>query len=266
MTVGRKHLLLIAFLALFFIQCSNKFSKVQTINQYNQTSGDNNSTTSRKVQSQDTAKEGLPFVVGEKIIYDVYFKEMRIGHSSLQFNGVKKLKAGNFYEIIFYTEVTGFKDKETIYAYRGSFLPFKVIRDIHKMGLFPLDITEIYNQKKHEVKIKKQGRFLSKEHTISSQAPIYNPILLVYYYRSKEHIKSKKPQFINLATNNFTIVFQGVEKITTPIGQYPAYVFADEQGRFKFWLSADKRRIPLKIESFNSFGYSLEARSVILED
>ncbi len=205
----------------------------------------------------------LPFHKGEELIYDIYYKKVKIGESVLIFHGERKIEGKDFYYITFSTKLPGFEDMEDIYADKETFLPFKILRYIRRMGAFCARITEEYDQEAFKVKIEKRGRLpVSKRITIEKDTPIQNAILLPYYYRTKPVMAENQEFKISFPTADFNIIFKGKETIRTVLGKYPAYVFTSIPEKFTFWLSADKKRIPLKIAGHSVGGYALVIRSV----
>ena len=204
----------------------------------------------------------LPFSKEEQLTYDVYYKKLKVGKSVLTFHGEEEINGKKTYHITFYTKVPGLQDIEEIYADQQTFLPLKVSRQIDQIGSFRTRITEEYDQEAFVVIIKKQGKFFSKEFTIEKKAPIHNAILLPYYYRTKPVVTGDEKFKVTLPTADFDVVFKGKETISTYLGEYSAHVFSSIPAKFSFWLSADKRRVPLKIKSLTIQGYSLKIRSI----
>ncbi len=217
---------------------------------------------SKAGQAAEQANISLPFSEGEQLIYDVYYKKLKVGKSILTFHGEKVIDGKNAYHITFSTKVPGLKDVEEIYADQQTFLPLRVLRQIDQIGSFRTTINEEYDQKAFQVRIKKQGKFLSKKFTIQKKAPIHNAILLPYYYRAKPAIANDQKFKVTLPTADFDVVFKGEETISTYLGEYSTYVFSSVPAKFTFWLSVDKKRIPLKIKSLTVQGYSLIIRSI----
>lgn len=212
---------------------------------------------------EEHSEVSLPFCKGEYLIYDIYYKRVKIGKSVLIFHGERKIDGKVVYYITFSTHLPAFEDVENIYADRETFLPFRIHRRLKRLGGFPVTITEEYDQETFEVKIKKQGkRPFSKKIIIEKDAPIQNAILLPYYCRTKPVITENQKFKVTLPTADFDMVFKGKETVRTGLGKHPAYVFTSIPSKFTFWLSADKKRLPLKIESYNVCGYALVIRSI----
>jgi len=214
-----------------------------------------------KTQSK-TLKDATSLFTGERLVYDVYFKKLKLGTSVLTFHGEEQIEGQDVYHITFLTKAPTFTDREEIYAYKGSFLPYRVFRNIKRLGSFSTKITEEYDQEAFKVKIKKKGSFLSKELTIEKEAPISNAILLPYYYRLKKDVTENETFKVNLPTVDFDVALKGEDTISTSLGEYPVHVFTSVPRKFTFWLSADDKRIPIKIEGHNSLGYSLVIKSI----
>lgn len=225
-------------------------------------------TTNETIFSADT--DGLKrnvnkkplFLEGERLVYDVYYKKLKIGESVLVFHGEKEMDGIPTYHITFSTTLPGFQDMEDIYAYKETFLPLRVNRSIKRATLFPLKVQEEYDQSAYNVRIKQQGRLLSKEFTIQKDAPIHNTILLPYYYRTKPLIVEGEKIKITLPTADYEIFLEEKKAVTIPSGEYSVYVFKSDPPKFTFWLSTDEKKIPVKVEGHTALGYSLILRSI----
>ena len=204
----------------------------------------------------------LPFRKGERFTYKVRHKKLKIGKAILTFNGEKDLGDKKVYHITFLTKIPSFKDTEELYADSNTFLPIEVHRTIKKRFGFNDRIREIYDQDNFRVDIKKKSKLRSKELSIEKDAPIHNAILLTYYYRTQRDFKDGDRFKVTLPTADFEVMFSGIETIETPMGEYRAYAFTSEPPKFKFWLSTDKDRIPLKIHNPGKLGYSLILKSI----
>ena len=204
----------------------------------------------------------LPFTKGERLTYEVRYKNFMIGKSILTFHGQTELGGKKVYHITFFTRIPSFKDTEQLYADKDTFLPLEVHRTIKKTVGFSDRIYEKYDQESFRVDIKQKSMLRSKNFSIEKDSAIHNAILLTYYYRTMEDPDSRDRFKITLPTVEFEVIFEGKEVIETPLGEYLAYVFTSIPPRFKLWLSTDKERIPLKIESPATLGYSLVIKSI----
>ncbi|MFH1753212.1 MAG: hypothetical protein ABH875_03420 [Candidatus Omnitrophota bacterium] len=195
----------------------------------------------------------LPFYDGEQLVFDVYYKALKIGNSKLTFHGERELDGESFYYITFNTNAPAFKDDEEIYAYKGSFLPYRILRNIKRGGAFPIKIYEEYDQESFEVIIKEKGTILSKTRTIKKGQPIHNALLLTYLYRTMVNPERRR---ISIPMSDFDIVSEGERTVMTGQGERLAHIFTGEPSKFTFWLSADDDMVPLKIVGHNMLDYS----------
>lgn len=213
--------------------------------------------------TEDTADITLlPFKQGERFTYEVRYNGVTVGRSILEFHGETELGDKKVYYISFSTAIPSLKDAEEIYAYEDSFLPLEVRRTIRKTIGFSDRIVEKYDQANFKVDIKQKSTLRSRSFSIEKDSPIQNAILLTYYYRAKKNFDGGERLKVNLPTVSFEIMFSGEETIDTPLGEYRAYAFTSEPPRFKLWLSADEKRIPLKIQNPGTLGYSLVIKSI----
>jgi hypothetical protein len=210
-----------------------------------------------KKTSDSKPMEPALALVGETLSYDVYCKGLKLGQSTLVFNGLENIDKKETYHITFKTEIPAFQDTEEIYADKETFLPYRVFREIKKLGGFKTYIEERYDQSGYEVSIDKKGTIFSKNFSIKKASPINNAILLPYYYRINGLPENGKKLKVTLPTIEFEVFLRGEEIIETPMGKMPALAFGSKPSKFTFWLSSDEMKIPVKIEDDTALNYSL---------
>jgi len=215
-------------------------------------------------KGQPAAKKAVrvPFDPGERIRYKISYKGLPVGESVLTFYGERALNGRKVYYFVFTSSLPTVQDEEKLYADPRTMLPVRIDRVVKRLGNFPLRIQETYDQDTHRVRIKRKGNFGTKEFTIQRNAPVQNAILLSYYYRSMDPLDAPYEGVVTLPTLELKVLGKGKEYIKTLLGDFPAQVFASIPPKFKLWLSADERRIPLRIEDPNAFGYSLEIKKI----
>lgn len=188
-----------------------------------------------------TVSAELPFKKGETISYRIQWKGMRVGSANLIFGD----------EIILQTNTLNFKDIERIKG-DADYYPLEVRRDIRLMGR-SIQILEKYDQKKRSVEILRKTAGKTSRQIISSDAKIRHPVLFIYYCRSQE-LKLGKSWVVNLPLlGKYRMEVTKLEKVNTPAGKYLAYRIESFPSEIKFWISADERRLPLKIKKNDSF-------------
>ncbi len=188
--------------------------------------------------------ETLSFGKDETIFYRVQWKGIRVGSAKLIFGD----------EIILQTNALNFKDIEKIKK-DAEYYPLEVKRDIRIFGR-SIQILEKYDQEKKKIEIfKKTSGKISKQ-IINSDAKIHHPILLIYYCRQQK-LQLGKSWMINLPlSGKYEMRVTKLERIKTPLGKYLAYCIESFPAKIKLWISADEKRLPLKIEKNGSFRHS----------
>lgn len=202
------------------------------------------------------------FPRGEELIYDVYYLGVKIGEAILKFHGERVLEGKKFYYITFTTKLPFLKDIENIYADKQTLLPYRVVRNIKRVGSLPLKVYENYDQKNYNVRIREKNMLSSKEYTIRRKAPMQNAILLTYFCRLIKDIDVGDRFKVVLPTVEFDVIVAQEDVLKIKLADHPAYKFISEPKKFVFWLSKDDARIPLKINSLILKGYSLVIRSI----
>ncbi len=214
------------------------------------------------VHIKEPAVNTIPFTKGEKLVYDVKYKGVKAGKSTLTFHGEEKFNDQDAYHITFFTRVTAVTDNEELFADKDTFLPIEVNRTIKRFGTFTTRIKEKYDQRQFKVDIRKKSKLRTEEFSIEKDSPIHNAILLTYYCRAKSNFTKGESFKISLPVVDFEVKFKGIETIKTSLGEQEAYVFSGSPTEFKFYLRADDKKIPLRIENPNALGYSLEIKSI----
>ncbi|MFA6217569.1 MAG: hypothetical protein WDL87_07995 [Candidatus Omnitrophota bacterium] len=203
-----------------------------------------------------------PHYAGERIVYNVKLGKISLGKATLE-NVELTRKEGKLVNLIrFETKVTGLTDVEKIYCDPEGFFPLWVEREVYK---FPSDekIIETYDQKNFILTIRKQKGRHQSELIIKKDTVIQNALLLPYYVRSIPEIQVGWSLPVQLPTQQFIIRLVSIDDITIPAGMFRAYHFESEPKKFEIWISADNRRIPLKIKGLSGIGYVLSMKEYL---
>jgi hypothetical protein len=92
---------------------------------------------------------------------------------------------------------------------------------------------------------------------IKKNEPIHNAVLLPYYIRRIPVLETGQIIIANLPTRRLEIKLVSQEEIKVPAGIFQAYHFSSTPKQIDIWISADERRIPVKIEGAGLLGYSV---------
>jgi hypothetical protein len=190
--------------------------------------------------------------IGERLVYDVKLGGVTLGKSTFSHLPSIEINGRLLSVMVFETSLARFKDTEVIYADPKTMLPVKVERDVQKW--FSREkITEDYDQEAFSVTIKKQGS--SQPLVIKKDSPVHNAVLLPQYIRYfQELLNTEEVIIANLPSRRYEIRRVSTEEIKVPAGTFKTYHFKSTPSQVDVWVSADDRRIPIKIQSSVTFG------------
>ncbi len=197
-----------------------------------------------------------PNHVGEKIIYDVRLGGLRLGRAHFTHIANVEVNGRILNVMVFETKLVRFLDTEKIYSDPQTLLPIRIERDI--LNWFVREkITEDYDQENSTVTIIKNKGMKQEKIVIKKDGFIHNAILLPYYVRRLPEIDMGKTIIANLPTRRLEIKLVSTEDVSVPAGTFKAFHFTSTPRQIDIWISADVRRIPLKIQGTGAFGYSM---------
>lgn len=194
--------------------------------------------------------------IGEVITYKVSFGKINMGRAIFRNVGKSQIdsKAANL--VTFETRVSGFYDLETIYSDPVNFLPLKIERSIRNLAIRE-KITENYDQQNFILTVSKTKGRHKEQFVIRKKSVIHNAILLPFYVRRIPKLDIGWTLAVELPTQQFLIKLVSIDKIRLAAGEFRCYHFKSVPNKFEIWVSADNRRIPVKIRGLGAFGYTL---------
>ena len=202
--------------------------------------------------------------IGEKIIYTVKLGNVSMGKAVFRHLPMAQLEGKPVYLMTLETRLFKFYDLERIYSDPQSFLPIRIERQISNWPLSER-ITESYDQRAFTLVISKnEGKNIPKQ-LIQKDRPIHNSVIFPFYLRTLDNPETGWSMTANLPTQKFEIKFDGIEKISLPAGDFKAYHFRSSPDKFEVWISADEKRIPLRIKSSGALGYTLVFKEYSME-
>ena len=216
--------------------------------------------TSVAVRRAAQPRPAVPDYSGETIVYDVKMGAVRIGTSTFRHERQERYGNVDTERVEFTTRVVKLNDTEKIWADARNFLPVRVERDIRMWPKYET-IVESYDQARYSLDIVKTSSGRQQAQRIVKNGPIHNAILLPYQVRRVPALAPGWSMKVNLPTQEFTITLTSIEDVEVPAGAFKAYYFESEPKRFQIWVSADERRIPVKIKGSGGVNYTMQMRS-----
>lgn len=202
-------------------------------------------------QRADKSEAQPPFRNGETINYEVRLHSFKIGRAQLTYQGVVRMKAGSAFLIMFLTDVANFYDLERIYANVSTFNPFLVER---QLSFFRNKerIEEDYASQLNSVRITKYKKTKGKTRVISSDRAFQHVISSLYYLRALKGLGIGQQLSLNLPLAKVKFIVKRIEEIKVPAGRFKAFYIESMPRKYKIWLSADEKKLPLRAEGMIS--------------
>ena len=215
---------------------------------------------SKKVHAQNKTPSLLARQKGERISYDIRVGNVRFGNAWFLNMGIVSVAGKPLCLMQVQTNIGGrFIDNEKIYSDPQTALPIRVERNIQNW--FNKErIIEEYNQQTYTVAITKFERAGKIKSSLKKEAPIHNSILLPYTVRYMPNLTIGKTIIANLPTKRLAITLVAIETLNTPAGIFRAYHFSSNPKQIDIWISADERRLPIKVQDKSTLGYSMILR------
>jgi len=215
--------------------------------------------------SHGLKKEAFEYI-GERIAYEVKFGNFRLGEAIFRRLENTQLDGKPAILMTFETKVTGFYDLETIYSDPSSFFPLRVTRKLSGLT-FNEDIVEAYDQKNFVLTIAKfkNNKKIEETKFDNHGQPIYNAVSLPFYLRRIPGLKPGWNLLTQFGNLEYNILLVSRENLETPLGAFETYRFQSQPRKFEIWVTADERRIPVKIKDSGMLGYTLLMKEYSIE-
>jgi hypothetical protein len=223
------------------------------------------------VTGRAVAVESMPFQVGEKLTYQIFWGPFVAGRATMEVAGIEPVDGHDCYHLVAQARTTGLVD-----------LMFHVESTTESW----LDVNELctrrYRQSRNEGKhakndethfdyISQQGTFTNKVNgkskTFALTGPVQDVVSTVYYVRSRplEINLNQSFHMIANASNHVVNVCPDQRKTLAihPLGDVTALriepkptisMVAANNGRIWFWISDDKRHLPLLVSTTMKIG------------
>ncbi|MBC8456036.1 DUF3108 domain-containing protein [bacterium] len=214
--------------------------------------------------------QNLPFKSGEKLTYEIYFRFIPAGKTTLEIT----LSDSNWV-IQSRTNSTGLIDK--IYPVRDQ-----LISTIDKDGLFTLkyekNISEGKYKRNYHAEMHYQDSVIrSSAGDVPVNAPVFDLMAMIYFLRSIDLSIGKEYSFRSFDNNKITPITMKIfekKEIKTKLGVMPCFILKPSKlqldkkskikGGLEVWISDTPEHLPVMIKSDLLFG-SMDAKLVEIQ-
>jgi hypothetical protein len=215
--------------------------------------------------------DSIPFAVGEKLTYQIFWGPFVVGRATLEVAGVELVDAHNCYHLVAKAKTSGLIDLLfPIDSTAESWLDCD--------GLFTRRYREDRIEGKHHRNTESHYDYAGKQmvvtnhmngkqHSVTLDQPVQDVISSLYVVRTKRLLLDSEQMFAisaDLTTYNVTIHPDERKLIwVKPLGDIQALriepnptlsIVSANKGRMWFWISDDARHLPLVVNSDLKFG------------
>ena len=221
-------------------------------------------TTQAQTSTSTTPADSRPFVVGERLSYDVHFGVIKVGSGSMEVRGIDTVRGRPAYHTTF--RITG---GIPLYSVDDVFESWFATDDLASLR-FVQDQNEGSKEREHRYEIFPERRTYDDLTDEKPEQPsVADPLddgSFVYFVRTVPLEVGKTYEFqryFKPDRNPVTIRVLRRERVKVPAGTFDAVVIQpviktkgvfSEDGHAELWISDDERRMILQMKSRLSFG------------
>ena len=211
-----------------------------------------------------------PFKVGEKLTYTVKLFLFSVGEQILEVREITQINGQLTYHLSSRVKTSGWADLLLSYNHQlesfvdvDTLYPYQITSYAQEGDSPPKDIVVQIDQKKGVASIENRATEKKWERELSTTT--LDITSLIYWLRNQELRVGQIFSFLLLEDSSLRpIKIEVVKK--EKVGQHIAFLCSEVgSGKIKIWFSADKDRLPLRIETDITIG-TLTSKLVKIED
>ncbi len=216
-------------------------------------------------------KKPVPFEVGERLIFDVYFGPLKVGRATMTTAGIVEVNGRKAYHIILRNRTTeGFSrifrvdDRFETFLDIEKLLPLKFTRHLQE-GDYSCSETTVFDHKNRVAHFESHSRPRRLSFPIE---PDTQDTLSIFYVMRQLPIELGKPLIFNIMSDEkvFELKIKPLRRVRKSIyggGVYDTIQFVPRakhksglfvKGRGWLWFSEDERKLPVCFRTSLPFG------------
>jgi len=213
----------------------------------------------------------VPFSYGERLAFEVTWSFLPAGEGILEILPMESINGVLSYHFLMTTRTYPFIDlfykvRDRIDAYTDAAMTHSMLYKKRKEGKSKGDVVVNFDWDKHEAQYSSSGK---KNNPISLRPGSFDPLSVFYAFRLyplRENMEIQVPVTDGKRCMTGKVKIIRRETVTVASGTYATFLAEPELGhlrgvfqksknaRLQIWVSADHRRIPVKIRSKVSVG------------
>ena len=215
--------------------------------------------------------DSIPFAIGEKLTYQIFWGPFVVGRASLEVAGIEPVDGHDCYHLVARAKTSGLID--TLFPVDSTAESW-----LDCQGLFARRYREDRTEGKHHHSTESHydyagqrtvvtNRINGKQHSVLLNQPVQDVVSSLYVVRTRKlMLDSDDVLTISADTTNYNIIVHpDARKLiwVKPLGDVEALriepnptlnVVSANKGRMWFWISDDARHLPLLVNSEMKFG------------
>lgn len=206
-----------------------------------------------------------PFAVGERLEYTTGFRLLSVGYTTIEITGEETVNGDTTLRIVSRTRTDSFFDR--LYYIRDDVVLWVDAQSL-ELRRMERDINEGRYHLQDTARVDtRAGTILTRTDTIALEPPVFGAIGAVYYLRTlplQQGDRFPLSIFDGRKIRRIGITVDRQETIQVPAGEFSCLVLTPTplddqpltkvQGLLKVWLTADERRLPVRIEQQSKYG------------
>ena len=223
-------------------------------------------TTFGLTENIEAVEQPFPFHPGEKLTFQVRWSFIPAGEAVLEILPVETLHGAKSYHFVMIAQTYPFIDifykvRDRVDAYTDKDMTHSVLYKKRKKGKTKRNVVVNFDWEKQQAQYSNFGK---KRKPISILAGSFDPLSVFYAFRL--HDRKKNPEIKAPVTDGKKCVMGKAkilkrEEIKVASGTYDTYLVEPDlqhiggvfekskDAKLKIWVTADKRRIPVKVKS-----------------
>ena len=212
----------------------------------------------------------VPFHVGEKLTYQIFWGPFVVGRASLEVAGIEKVDGHDCYHLVAKAKTSGLAELLfPVDSTAESWLDCQELctrryRQNRSEGKHVTN-DETHYDYDHMVAITRNTK--GREKRVAFNQPVQDVISSLYFVRAQRLMLDAEQTFLlNAGATNYVVTLRPDERKELwlrPVGNIQALrieptptlrIVAANNGRMWFWVSDDERRLPLLVNSELKFG------------
>lgn len=199
------------------------------------------------------ADKNFVFPPNEKIVFGVYSHGFKAGSGDLTYVGSETGQGRTLQHVRFRFNTLSVKDTEDVFGTEDFKYPVKVERHVTLFGRRE-EILESYSDDHKSISLRKTAGEKKEESSMDSDQPVQNVLLMIYRLRNDKDLDVGKEYDIVLPTQKFLLKVKEKKTLKVPLGRFETFYIESTPAKYKIWISADEKRLPLRIQGLISFG------------